>query len=36
MRRLLNRKYRRQVAQALIRGKEALPRKRGTQGWYTW
>jgi hypothetical protein len=36
MRRLLNRRYRRQVAQAMHRGTEALPRKRGTQGWNTW
>jgi hypothetical protein len=35
-RRILGRKFRRRVAQALIRGDEALPRPRGTQGWNTW
>ena len=34
-RRLLERKFRRQSNAATAKGEE-LPRKRGTQGWFTW
>ena len=35
-RRLYNRRLRAQERRAVRRGDDALPRRRGTQGWLTW